>query len=73
MKYQRPKLHPIDGFTPAFNACASGDMPKLSPSCLTGVNASRSACSQGIHPDYGCKAGTLPTEFCKTGSGDSEW
>ena len=73
MKYQKPKLHPMDKSFSAYAACVSGDQAARPSSCLTGVSAAKSACSQGVHPEFNCTSGTLPGKDCVSGAGDSEW
>ncbi len=73
MKYQAPKLHPMDESFPAYGACVSGENAARPSSCLAGVGAARSACTQGVHPEFSCTSGTLPGENCAAGTGDSEW
>lgn len=73
MKYQRPKLYPIDKAFPAYAACVSGNEATRTTSCLTGVSAENSACVQGVHPEFSCVSGTLPGTDCISGSANSEW
>ena len=74
MKYQQPKLRPLDESFPAYAACMSGNEASSAPaSCITGVNAENSVCKQGVHPDNSCVSGTLPATSCFSGSGDNEW
>ncbi len=73
MKYQAPSLYPVDQAFPAYCACVSGEQAERPSSCLTGVSAAHSDCTQGVHPEYSCISGTLPGGDCVSGSGDSKW
>jgi hypothetical protein len=73
MKYKEPKLYPMHKTFTAYAVCASGNEAAKPSSCLTGVSAANSACSQGVHPGLSCNSGTLPGNDCVSGSGDSEW
>ncbi|MBU8902545.1 MAG: hypothetical protein KOO69_07380 [Victivallales bacterium] len=73
MKYQKPKLYPMNKFFFAYAVCVAGEQAAQSSGCLTGVSAGKSACSQGVHPGRGCTSGTLPGNDCATGAGDGEW
>jgi len=73
MKYQEPKIHPMNESFSAYAGCFSGNLATTPSSCLTGVSATKTACSQGVHPGRGCTSGTLPGDDCASGAGDSEW
>jgi hypothetical protein len=73
MKYQEPKLHPMNESFSAYAACVSGNKAAAPASCLTGVSAAKTDCSQGVHPGRGCTSGTLPEKDCASGAGNSEW
>jgi len=73
MKYHEPKLHFMNKSSIAYAVCVSGNQATIPSSCLTGVSASQSACSEGVHPGHNCSSGTLPGNECVSGAGDSEW
>jgi hypothetical protein len=72
MKYQRPALFPMDKLSLVAGACVSGENATKTSGCLTGVSVTGSACTEGVHPEHGCRSGTLPANECASGYGDSE-
>ncbi len=73
MKYQEPKIYSMNESFSAYAVCVSGGKATHPSSCLSGVSAANSSCSQGVHPALSCKSGTLPGNVCASGTGDSEW
>lgn len=66
-------MRPLNEAFPVFAACVSGDQAQRPITCLTGVSALDSACTNGVHPEFGCKTGTLPGTDCISGVGHGEW
>jgi len=70
MKYQIPQLYPVTAAKWCVGNCGSGPATAMSPSCVSGPDASGpGGCAQGAAAEGPCKVGAAAGADCTAGAG----